>query len=109
LISNASKYAPNSDVDIRAFEHTGKIRITVSDTGPGIPPEHLKKLFTRFYRVPERSGGVRGTGLGLFICKQIIESHNGSIWVKSEVDKGTTFIIQLDKTEPIQKDVDQDG
>lgn len=105
LLSNASKYAPNSTVTIKAYERDGKIRITVADTGPGIPPEHLNKLFSRFYRVPERSGGVRGTGLGLFICKQIIESHNGSIWVESEIDNGSTFVIELDKNQPKQKDI----
>ncbi len=97
LISNASKYAPNSILDIKAEYLDDKIHITFSDNGPGIQQEHLQHLFKKFYRVPERSGGVRGTGLGLFICKQIIEAHEGSIWVESELDVGTTFHILLQK------------
>jgi len=99
LISNASKYAPNSTLIIKANVQEDQIHITFRDDGPGIQKEHLEHLFKRFYRVPERSGGVRGTGLGLFICKQIIEAHGGSIWVESIVDKGTTFHILLQKDE----------
>lgn len=99
LISNASKYAPNSILEIQAKKLDDKIHITFRDNGPGIQEQHLQHLFKRFYRVPERSGGVRGTGLGLFICKQIIEAHGGSIWVESEVDVGTTFHILLGKDE----------
>ena len=99
LISNASKYAPNSILEIKAKKLDDKIHITFRDNGPGIQEQHLQHLFKRFYRVPERSGGVRGTGLGLFICKQIIEAHGGSIWVESEVDVGTTFHILLGKDE----------
>jgi len=99
LISNASKYAPNSILEIKAKTLDDKIHITFRDNGPGIQEQHLQHLFKRFYRVPERSGGVRGTGLGLFICKQIIEAHGGSIWVESEVDVGTTFHILLGKDE----------
>lgn len=99
LISNASKYAPNSILEIQAKKLDDKIHIAFRDNGPGIQEQHLQHLFKRFYRVPERSGGVRGTGLGLFICKQIIEAHGGSIWVESEVDVGTTFHILLGKDE----------
>lgn len=99
LISNASKYAPNSILRIDANLLDDHVHITFSDNGPGIPNEHIDHLFKRFYRVPELSGGVRGTGLGLFICKQIIEAHEGKIWVESEVDKGTTFHILLKRAE----------
>ncbi|MEJ2486053.1 MAG: ATP-binding protein [Anaerolineales bacterium] len=99
LISNASKYAPNSILEIKAQILDDKIHITFQDNGPGIPQEHIQHLFNRFYRVPERSGGVRGTGLGLFICKQIIEAHEGSIWVESELNVGTTFHILIKKFE----------
>jgi signal transduction histidine kinase len=70
------------------------VRRVVSDTGPGIPPQYLHKIFTRFFRVPESSIKVHGSGLGLFICKQIIENHDGSISVESS-DSGTVFSIQL--------------
>ena len=95
LINNASKYAPNSHLTIRAYYKSEGVKIEFKDTGPGIPPNSLQHIFKRFYRVPERSAGVRGTGLGLFICKQIIDSHQGEIWVESELEKGTTFHILL--------------
>ena len=93
MISNASKYAPNSRLEIRAKTVEDHIQITFQDDGPGIPAEHLNDIFNQFYRVPERSGGVRGSGLGLFICKQIVEAHNGKIWVESNIDRGTTFFV----------------
>ncbi len=63
-------------------------------------PEHLQQVFDRFYKVDAaRTRGKQGTGLGLFICKMIIEEHGGSIDVKSELGKGTTFIIKLPKPE----------
>lgn len=97
LISNASKYAPNSTLEIKAHSQDGDVIMTFRDNGPGIPAIHLENLFKQFYRVPERIGGVRGTGLGLFICKQIVEAHHGEIWVESIVDQGTTFFIRLPK------------
>ena len=96
LISNASKYAPNSSVKIHAYMKSKKLAIEVADTGPGIPKVHLDHIFKQFYRVPERSAGVRGTGLGLYICKHIIEGHGGEIKIKSELNQGTTFQILLD-------------
>jgi signal transduction histidine kinase len=95
LVSNAAKYAPDSEVTITLSTGEGQTVITVSDTGPGISPDHLKHIFERFYRVPERSAGVRGTGLGLFICHNIIEAHNGNITVESKINQGTTFSIYL--------------
>jgi signal transduction histidine kinase len=114
LITNASKYAPGSILSITAKLEGENIRITVSDTGPGIPPTHLEHLFKRFYRVPERSAGVRGTGLGLYICQQIIHAHNGEISVESTLNQGTTFHILLpatkvpnNQTEPITSPVEK--
>jgi signal transduction histidine kinase len=108
LISNASKYAANSILTITAFTDGDQIHIRFQDTGPGISPDHLKHLFKRFYRVPERSAGVRGTGLGLYICKQIIETHSGEIWVESIIDQGTTFHILLPKAEQPKEEVKND-
>ena len=71
-----------------------KVRITFSDQGEGIPEEFIPFLFERFYRVPgERT--VTGTGLGLYICKQIVMAHHGNIWVESVLDSGTSFLIDL--------------
>lgn len=96
LFSNAIKYAPGSRITItaRKLEKSRKVLVSFADEGEGIPEEYLPFLFERFYRVPgERT--VTGTGLGLYICKQIIMAHHGKIWVESVLDKGTTFFIEL--------------
>lgn len=95
IIGNASKYASGSNVKVSTNNTTDKVIISISDDGPGIPNKHLESLFNRFYRVPERSAGVRGSGLGLYICNQIIQSHEGTIVVKSEEGEGTHFEITL--------------
>lgn len=95
LLSNATKYAPKSQVFIILNAQGDKAHIQVKDTGPGIPPDHLRNVFNRFYRVPNQKSSVRGTGLGLFICRRIIDSHEGELWAESEVGKGTTFHITL--------------
>ena len=94
LFSNAIKYAPGSKITITSKEVGKKVRITFGDKGDGIPEDFLPFLFERFYRVPgERT--VTGTGLGLYICKQIVMAHHGKIWVESVLDEGTTFFIEL--------------
>jgi signal transduction histidine kinase len=94
LIENARKYAPDSPIVISLDGGQEMLVATISDYGPGIPTEHLPFLFERFYRVPGH-GGKRGTGLGLFICKQIILAHQGQITVKTTPGKGTSFRIEL--------------
>jgi signal transduction histidine kinase len=94
LFSNALKYAPNSELTIAIYTVEDNIRVTFSDKGEGIAQEYLPFVFERFYRVPgERT--VTGTGLGLYICKQIIMAHHGTIWVESALGAGTTFLIDL--------------
>jgi signal transduction histidine kinase len=95
LLSNAHKYAPETEVIIRARNLGGHIRVEVEDHGPGIPPEHATHLFERFYRVPESSSKVRGTGLGLFICRKIIEAHGGEIGVEMSQNGGSIFYFTL--------------
>jgi signal transduction histidine kinase len=95
LLSNAVKYAPGAPVKITVKNSNESCYITVEDQGPGIAQHHLPHLFERFYRVPETSVSTHGTGLGLFICQQIIEGHGGEISVNSEVSKGTVFTINL--------------
>jgi len=95
LLSNAAKYAPGAPVIISLDVVDSKAHIAVRDRGPGIATEHLPHLFKRFYRVPDKSAGVRGTGLGLFICRQIINAHDGQISVESRPGEGTTFHIYL--------------
>jgi signal transduction histidine kinase len=94
LFSNAIKYSPGSEIIIGISATPEKIRITFADKGDGIPEDYLPFVFERFYRVPgERT--VTGTGLGLYICKQIIMAHHGNIWVESVFGEGATFIIEL--------------
>jgi signal transduction histidine kinase len=99
LIGNAVKYAPGSPVmvDMKIISDNAhrSCQIAIRDQGRGIAPEHIERLFERFYRVPEDSEKVHGTGLGLYICREIIRVHDGSISVESTVGQGTTFLISL--------------
>ncbi|MFH0825862.1 MAG: ATP-binding protein, partial [Pseudomonadota bacterium] len=70
---------------------------SVSDNGTGIAPQYQTKIFERFFRSPDASSTRGGTGLGLFIAKRIIESHEGRIWVESEEGKGAAFFFELPK------------
>jgi len=93
LFTNAVKYAPGSSI-IVGLKQVGMLMIvTFTDNGPGIPTESLPLIFERFYRV--RTEKATGTGLGLYICKQIIEAHRGKIWAESNPGQGTTFFIEL--------------
>lgn len=109
LLSNAAKYAPNSTVRISLEKAENQVMIKVSDSGPGISPEHLQHVFERFYRIPDSSAGVRGTGLGLFICQRLIHAHHGEITVESELNNGTTFIIRLPTSDQIVKKEEEYG
>ena len=99
LINNAIKFTPRSgEISIKARELNEQVEVKVIDTGIGIPPEDLDKVFDKFYQVDStltRKAG--GTGLGLAICKGIIEAHNGHIMAESEFGKGSTFVFTLDK------------
>jgi two-component system phosphate regulon sensor histidine kinase PhoR len=96
LLSNAIKYNHSGGkVFLRGWEDTEKVFLEVKDTGPGIPPESIPRLFEKFYRVPDLIPVRSGTGLGLSICKRIVENHGGSIAVVSSVGVGTSFIVQL--------------
>jgi len=94
LFGNALKYAPTSPLTIRMRHDQKKLRISFEDRGQGIPEEYLPFVFERFYRVPADTSST-GTGLGLYICQQIVKAHHGKIWVESMLDKGTTFLIEL--------------
>jgi len=95
LISNAIKYTPEGGTaTVVVARSDGAIHVEVRDTGVGIPPDELEKLFTRFFRA-STSGVAQGTGLGLSIVKSIVEAHRGTIDVQSEVGEGTTFLVDL--------------
>ena len=99
IIDNALKYSHSeATVSVRLSEADHAVAISISDNGPGIEPEHLPRIFERFYRVDKaRSREVGGTGLGLAIVKHIVEAHNSKVSVSSEMGKGTTFSFELKK------------
>jgi two-component system, OmpR family, phosphate regulon sensor histidine kinase PhoR len=98
LVDNAIKYGP-PDVRVSitaAPPEDGMVEVRVADNGPGIAPEHLERIFERFYRVDRaRSRDAGGTGLGLSIVKHIVQSLKGEVWVTSEPGKGATFHLTL--------------
>ncbi len=94
ILINACVYTPaGTDIYIKTFTNKDKLVISISDNGPGIPDEHLKHIFDKFYRVKNEYSG--GTGLGLSISKGFVEAHNGSITVKNKESGGIEFIIDL--------------
>ena len=101
LLSNGVKYnRAGGKVTITLAATDSEIRITVSDTGVGIPPEQISRIFERFYRVDKgRSRDVGGTGLGLAIVKHIVEAHGSQITVHSTLDEGTSFSFTLPRDE----------
>jgi signal transduction histidine kinase len=94
LFTNAIKYAPGAPIVILLNQVHDDVMVSFIDRGPGIPKESLPLIFERFYRVRGEKT-VTGTGLGLYICKQIILAHRGKIWAESTPEQGTTFFIQL--------------
>ena len=94
LLSNSLKYAPvNTLVQIQAQVESETIRVQVSNQGPQVPPEHLERIFDKFYRITA-ADRVTGTGLGLSICKGIIQAHGGRIWAENTAD-GLVFNFTL--------------
>jgi signal transduction histidine kinase len=97
LVSNAIKYSPQGGlIRIGGWQEEPGVVVYVADQGIGIPPDEQGRLFDSFYRV---DSGLRrktkGTGLGLYLCKAIVEAHDGRIWVRSELGKGTTVFLVL--------------
>jgi signal transduction histidine kinase len=97
LVNNALKYTDEGgSVEIRAVPDGDNILFQVKDTGRGIPPEYLDKIFDKFVQVKQTLSSTPGSvGLGLAIAKEIVEMYGGRIWVESEVNKGTTFSFRL--------------
>ncbi|MHB9106297.1 MAG: sensor histidine kinase [Armatimonadota bacterium] len=99
LLSNALKYSiPGTPVAVRAQQEDGMVRVSITDKGPGIPPEEQPNLFQRYYRAKSTRTTEEGIGLGLYITKLLVEAHGGRVWVDSEVGKGSTFSFTLPVT-----------
>jgi signal transduction histidine kinase len=88
----------NVDVTVRTTPaEDGYVTVRVTDRGPGIPPNELKRIFKRFYRVPgQLAVRVKGTGLGLYIVRAVARRHGGRAWAESEgLGRGSTFVLQF--------------
>lgn len=98
LLTNAIKYNQSGGeifVELQPKPREDMLQFAVRDTGFGIPREHQKNMFQKFYRVPSLEDTAKGTGLGLAICKNIVEAHGGRIWLDSEVGMGSTFFFTV--------------
>jgi len=97
LLDNAIKYAANGKgVAVSARQHDGDIIFSVTDHGPGIPEHELERIFDRMYRTEQQPRpSVNGLGLGLSICKALVEAHKGRIWAESQLGEGSRFVFTL--------------
>lgn len=97
LLDNAIKYAANGKgVAVSARQHDGDIVFSVTDRGPGIPEHELERIFERMYRIEQQPGpAVNGLGLGLSICKALVQAHGGRIWAESQLGEGSRFVFTL--------------
>ena len=97
LVENAIKYSPDGgQVEVGVEERDDAVRFFVRDEGLGIPSQEQERVFEKFYRAdPQMIRGVGGTGLGLYICKELVGRMGGRIWVESSGEKGSTFFFEL--------------
>jgi PAS domain S-box-containing protein len=102
LVDNAVKYSPDGGrVELRIAPRERMVRFSVSDEGLGIPPAEQRRIFDKFYRLdPDMTRGVGGTGLGLYICRELIRRMDGRIWVDSREGGGSTFAFELPAAAP---------
>lgn len=107
LVSNAIKYSPEGgEITVGVTDEGDKLRFAISDQGIGIPAEHLDKVFQRFHRVHQGDAQrVGGTGIGLFLVKNLVEAHGGLIWLESTLGKGSTFYFTIPKQRPLEAKV----
>ncbi len=96
LIDNAAKYSPSeSNVTIRIERGDKELQVSVSDQGIGISEGKIKELFAPFKRLVDQSEHAKGLGLGLVVCKRLVEAHGGKIWAESKAGEGSTFHFTL--------------
>jgi two-component system sensor histidine kinase KdpD len=95
LLDNAIKYSPeDSKIVIKAYQEHDRLFFSIEDEGIGIPPEDVELVFTKFYR-SNQAKTKRGSGLGLSICKGIVEAHGGKIWVIKGRSKGSCVVFYI--------------
>jgi two-component system phosphate regulon sensor histidine kinase PhoR len=99
ILENALKFTTSGSVTITGLREEGWIGIRVADTGPGIPPHELPRIFERFFKV-DRARGTRGSGLGLSIARHLVEQQGGRIRAESEPGKGSVMTILLPSDRP---------
>jgi signal transduction histidine kinase len=104
LLDNAVKYSPRGqDIRVRGQVADDEVIVSVTDAGQGIPLREQERIFERFQQLDNTaSRRTPGTGLGLYICRAIVEAHGGRIWVRSELGAGSTFFFSLPRTEKPQ-------
>jgi signal transduction histidine kinase len=97
LLANAIKFTPeDGEISVSLKKEGGSCKVKVSDTGVGIPKENLEKIFRVDSNVSTKgTDGEKGTGLGLVLCKEFVEKHDGKIYVESEMGKGSSFVFVL--------------
>jgi two-component system phosphate regulon sensor histidine kinase PhoR len=102
LVDNAIKYSPSGgQIEVELAPVDDRLRFSVHDEGLGIPVGEQERIFDKFYRLdPDQRRGIGGTGLGLYICRELVRSMHGRIWVESEPGQGTTFAFEL-PAEPV--------
>ncbi len=103
LVENAIKYSPDGGrVELGVEEHEENVLFHVRDEGLGIPDDEQSRVFEKFYRVdPHMTRGVGGTGLGLYICNELVSRMGGHIWLESKAGEGSTFLFELPAAAPI--------
>lgn len=112
LLSNAAKFTPSGAVTLSAQMGEGGVTISVADDGIGVAPSQLERIFDKFYQIgsdtlpslPNAVGGVAGSGVGLSICRKIVEHYGGRIWATSQVGLGSTFTFSLPVNSPANQE-----
>ncbi len=97
VVDNAVKYSPDGGtVEVKLDPQDGYMRFSVTDRGLGIPAPEQRRIFEKFYRVdPQMTGGIGGTGLGLYISRELVRRVEGRIWVESRAGGGSTFYVEI--------------
>jgi len=111
LLANAVKYNRKGGTVVLSYDETpqGRLRINVTDTGPGIPPERMDRLFTPFERLGAEQTGAEGTGLGLVLSRRLVETMGGTMGAESTVGRGSTFWVELALAESAVQRLEREG